>query len=179
MHDPTLEQAIKEAYASAPSDVVIMHTLEIRHPAFVDDYGNATAIRVVRDYEDFTATLEADAPLNAGEQVLFQAFAFDFKLPEVNDGGIQRIQITIDNVGRQVLEHIEQAALSTESAEVTYRPYLSTDTSQPQMNPPLTLTLTQVSATPQRITGTAEFKLLHNIAFPRDLYTLEEFPTLV
>ena len=48
MPDPTLSQAIKEAYAAAPSDVVILHTLELRHPDFEDDDGNPTAIRVVR-----------------------------------------------------------------------------------------------------------------------------------
>ena len=43
MPDPALSQAIKEAYAAAPSDVVILHTLELRHPAFDDDAGNPTA----------------------------------------------------------------------------------------------------------------------------------------
>ena len=49
MTDTTLSQALKEAYASAPSEVILLHTLELRHPSFVDDNGNPTAIRVVRD----------------------------------------------------------------------------------------------------------------------------------
>ena len=52
MPDPTLSQAIREAYAAAPSDVVILHTLELRHPAFVNDDESPTAIRVVRDHRD-------------------------------------------------------------------------------------------------------------------------------
>lgn len=32
-----LQQAIMEAYASSPSDVLIYHTLEIKHPDFMDD----------------------------------------------------------------------------------------------------------------------------------------------
>ncbi len=59
MPDPSLSQAIKEAYAAAPSGVVILHTLELRHPSFVDDDGNTTAIRVVRDHADLTARLES------------------------------------------------------------------------------------------------------------------------
>jgi len=50
--DSTLSQALKEAYASAPSDLVIYHTLELRHPSFT------SPIRVVRDYADLVATLE-------------------------------------------------------------------------------------------------------------------------
>lgn len=37
MPNPALSEAIREAYASAPSDVVILHTLELRHPDFVDE----------------------------------------------------------------------------------------------------------------------------------------------
>ena len=40
MPDTTLSEALKEAYASAPSDVVLLHTLELRHPSFVDEQGN-------------------------------------------------------------------------------------------------------------------------------------------
>ena len=44
MPDPALSAAIQEAYASAPVDQVIYHTLELWHPAF------SAAIRVVRDF---------------------------------------------------------------------------------------------------------------------------------
>jgi hypothetical protein len=39
MPDPTLSEAIQEAYAHAPSDAIILHTLELRHPDFRDDSG--------------------------------------------------------------------------------------------------------------------------------------------
>ena len=52
MPDPALEEAIREAYASCPSNAIPLHTMELRHPAFVDDNGNPTAVRVVRNYED-------------------------------------------------------------------------------------------------------------------------------
>jgi hypothetical protein len=52
MPDPTLSEAIQEAYAHAPSDAIILHTLELRHSDFRDDAGNPTAIRVVRDQVD-------------------------------------------------------------------------------------------------------------------------------
>ena len=34
MPDPALSAALAEAYAAAPIDQVILHTLEIWHPAF-------------------------------------------------------------------------------------------------------------------------------------------------
>ena len=76
MPDPTLEQAIREAYASAPADTVILHTLELRHPAFADDDGRPTAIRVVRDNVDLTARLEAGAPLDAAEMGAVRGVGF-------------------------------------------------------------------------------------------------------
>lgn len=85
MPDSTLSEALKEAYASAPSDVILLHTLELRHPTFVDDHGNSTAIRVVRDHINHTCTLENSAPLNHGEAVEFIAMAFDLELPPVNN----------------------------------------------------------------------------------------------
>ena len=42
MTDATLTEALKEAYASAPSDVTILHTLELRHPSFADASGKKT-----------------------------------------------------------------------------------------------------------------------------------------
>ena len=71
MPDDTLSLAIKEAYASAPSNLVIHHTLEIWHPNFT------TPIRVVRDHVDLTAKLESSAPRNASQYVTFVGYAFD------------------------------------------------------------------------------------------------------
>ena len=84
MPNDTLSLALREAYASAPSDVVILHTLELRHPSFVDDDSQPIAIRVVRDNQNLTARMEATAPLNAFEMVEFIAMGFDLELPPVD-----------------------------------------------------------------------------------------------
>lgn len=34
MPDSTLSEALKEAYASAPSDVILLHTLELKNLLF-------------------------------------------------------------------------------------------------------------------------------------------------
>jgi Domain of unknown function (DUF1833) len=172
MTDTTLTQALKEAYAAAPSNVVIYHTLEFRHPAFT------TPIRVVRDVEDLTATLEASAPQNPSTAVNFQRFAFDFSKPEVSSSGVPQIQIEIDNVDRAIVANIELALQSTDLIKVTYREFISTDLSAPQNNPPLHLTVMSISATPMRVTATAGYPDLINRKFPTKAYDADIFKGL-
>ena len=206
MPDPALEQAIREAYASAPADTVVLHTLELRHPAFVDDNGRPTAVRVVRNFADadrwralggekaqaaldalpadarervgLVARLEADAPKDAGRMVPFIALAFDLELPPVDTAPVPEIAVTLDNVSREIVRHLDAAATSLERIEVTYRPYLSTDLEGPQMDPPITLTLTEVEVDVFRATGRARMLDIGNKAFPAETYTAKRFPGL-
>ncbi len=178
MPDPSLSQAIKEAYAAAPANVVILHTLELRHPAFVDDAGNPTAIRVVRDYADLTARLEASAPLDAGMMVTFIALAFDLSLPPIDTAPVPEITVTLDNVTREIVRHLDAAAVSQNKIEITYRPYLSTDLEGPQMDPPITLVLTEVEANALQVTGRARMLDIGNKTFPAETYTAKRFPGL-
>ncbi len=178
MPDPTLSQAIQEAYASSPSDVVILHTLELRHPKFVDDEGNVMAVRLVRDYQNLQATLEETAPLNASEVVTFIAMSFDLSLPTVDTAPVPEITVTIDNVSGELMKHLDAAVDSGDKIEVTYRPYLSNDTSTPHMVPPITLVLSDVEADVMRIVGRARMLDIGNKRFPAQCYTLRQFPGL-
>ena len=178
MPDPSLSQAIKEAYAAAPSDVVILHTLELRHPAFVDDDGNVTAIRVVRDHADLTARLEPGAPLDGGVMVTFVALAFDLSLPTIDTAPVPEITVTLDNVSREIVWHLDAAVATQDKIEITYRPYLSADLEGPQMDPPITLVLTVVEANALQITGRARMLDIGNKAFPAEIYTAKRFPGL-
>ena len=200
MPDPALSQAIKEAYAAAPSDVVILHTLELRHPEFTQP------IRVVRNFPDqqtwialggaaveavldsmdpearelvgLVARLEDSAPLDAGQLVPFIALAFDLELPPVENVPVPEAVLTIDNVGREITDALEAAATSQDKIEVTYRAYLSTDIEGPQMDPPLTLTLSDARANPLKVTGRVRMLDIGNKAFPSVVYTAKKFPGL-
>lgn len=178
MPDPSLSQAIKEAYAAAPSDVVILHTLELRHPAFKDDEGQPTAIRVVRDHVDLTARLELTAPLDGGAMVTFVALAFDLSLPPIDTAPVPEITVTLDNVSREIVRHLDAAVATQDRIEMTYRPYLSTDKEGPQMDPPITLGLTEVEANALQVTGRARMLDIGNKAFPSETYTATRFPGL-
>jgi hypothetical protein len=178
MPDTALSQALKEAYASAPSDQIILHTLELRHPAFVDELGQTTAIRVVRDTAYLDVRLEASAALNGGEMVRFIAMGFELDLPPVDTLPVPEITVTLDNVSREIVRHLDAAAESQAVIEVTYRPYLSTDLEGPQMDPPIHLVLTEVEADIFRITGGARMLDVGNKSFPGISYTAKTFPGL-
>lgn len=179
MPDSSLTAAIKEAYATAPQGEVILHTLEFRHPSFINDVGSPAAIRVVHDHADLNAKLESTAPLNPSEYVTFIAFAFDFSLPEVQQSAMPEIVITIDNVSQEIEANLALAVASPYKVEVTYRPFLNTDLTGPQMDPPLTLTLTHVEANDFQITARASFSDMANKLFPGVDYTAETFPGLM
>lgn len=92
------------------------------------------------------ACLEADAPVDASEWVRFVAMGFELELPPVDTAPVPEIAVTLDNVSREIVRHLDAAATSQDKIEVTYRPYLSTDLEGPQMDPPITLILTEVEA---------------------------------
>ena len=163
----TLSQALKEAYAAAPSDVIIYHTLELNHPAFDQP------IYVVNDYDDLLAYLETAAP------VTFLRFAFRLTKPEVSPVGVPQVTVEIDNVSRDILANVQLAMTSTDLITMTYRQYISTDLTGPQNDPPMTMVLSGISATVFKVSATASFGDLHNKRFPNQEYTAERFPGLV
>lgn len=169
MPDMSLEEALQEAYASAPS-IPVLETLEIRHPSFT------SPIRVVRDHADLTCFLESDAPLDPGGEVTFIALGFDLTLPEISKSGVSDIEISIDNVGGEIIGYLDAAAQTSSVIEVTYRPYLASDLSQPMMLPPQTFVVRDVSADVFRIRAKAGFSDISNKKFPSDTYNGERFP---
>jgi hypothetical protein len=167
MPDSTLSQALKEAYAVAPADVIVYHTLEINHPAF------AQPIYVVRDFTDLNANLEDGTP------VTFIRFAFNLVKPEVSAAGVPQCTVEFDNVSRDILANVQLAMQSTALITMTYREYLSSDLSGPQNDPPMTMVLSNINANVFRVRATASFGDLGNKRFPNEEYTAERFPGLV
>ena len=178
MTNATLTEALKEAYASAPSDVTILHTLELRHPSFVDASGKKTAIRVVRDNINHKCKLESTAPLDAGKTVEFVAMAFDLQLPPVETVPVPEITLSLDNVSTELIQYLDNAIETQDMIEMTYRPYLSSDKSCPQMNPPITLVITDIQVDVLKITATARMMDIGNKSFPSENYTVKKYPGL-
>jgi hypothetical protein len=122
--------------------------------------------------------LEAAAPRDAGLLVPFVALGFDLELPPVDTIPVPEIVVTLDNVGREIAKHLDAAAVSQERIEVMYRPYLSADIEGPQMDPPMTMTLSEVEVDVFRVTGRARVLDIGNKAFPSEIYTIRKYPGL-
>ena len=158
--------AIREAYASAPSDQVILHTLSLSHTNWDEP------LYLVRDFQDFTALLETAA------QVTFKATAFDFTQPELTTNSVPEVTVQIDNVSGDIFPLIDAVAASKDKITLTYRPYLSNDPSSPQMDPPLSLTLSTISINAYKITAKARLSDTGRRTFPEQNYNLVDFPAL-
>jgi hypothetical protein len=168
----TYTDAIKEAYATCPSDVAVLETVEIYHPDW------ASIVRLVRDKANLTATLESYAPNNPSESVTFSAMDFTIAQPRLGEGR-QELELTVDNASLLLVPLLESHDLaSLDEARVIYRPYLSTDLTGPHMNPVLSLSVLSVSANMQTVTMRCGYADFANLRFPRKVYTVDEFPGL-
>jgi hypothetical protein len=161
-----LSEAIKEAYASAPSNVAVLETLEISHPSI------GGTIYIVKNREDLTLTLEDDT------EQLFEGVGFRMALPASGDNGVQELTITIDNVDRRISDFLNTAKDYQTPVVVKYRPYLSNDLTTPQMENPIVLFLTDVRVTVFEINAKASFADILNKKFPTQLYTRSRFPSI-
>lgn len=160
----SLSEAIREAYATSPTDDPELHTLEIYHPL-----ANGGVSRfLVRDLQDRVLKIEG------GVDKTFQKSAFRFVLPKSGANGGQNLQLAIDNTDRQIGDFFEAVKDSATAVLVTYRPYLASDPDTPQYNPPLVLTLRDVVIA-NEVTGNAVCHDVVNKKFPNDLYTRKRF----
>ena len=170
---------LREYYFSAPTAVVAIDALEFRHPAFVDDDGHPAAARFANDPQlELVAILEDGAPMNAGETVTFSRGQFDLSLPESSSPGLPTCQISVANIGRDLMEPIEQAVSVPQPISVTYRQFLSDDLTQPGVVID-GMTIRDINASGLRITATAGFEDDLNTPYPRAKYTPQEYPNLV
>jgi hypothetical protein len=110
--------------------------------------------------------------------VTFIAMGFDLELPPIDTAPVPEISITLDNASREIVKHLDVASDSQSKIEITYRPYLSDDLEGPQMEPPFTLVLTEVSADTSRVTGRARMLDVGNKAFPSETYNSLRFSGL-
>lgn len=168
MPNPALTAAIQESYASAPKGVFLLDTLEISHPSIP-----AETIFIVRETKSYDLTLEDGVTVET-----FQPLAFNITLPPAGDKGIQELRLEVDNVDRSISDFFALAKDYRTPVKVVYRPYLNTDLSTPQLDPPLELNLTDVKITAEKVTSRATFADLINKKHPLEMYTRSRFVSL-
>lgn len=162
----SLTEALKEAFASAPTSKVIYNTLEIVQEGVQDP------VYLVQARQAIVATDEN------GIQKVFEASGFQFSLPPASSEGFRNLNISIDNIDRQVSDFLSTARSTKVPVKAIFRPFLSDDLSAPQMNPPIVLFIKDVSVNPLQVDGSATFMDIVNKKFPSILYTRERFPGL-
>lgn len=155
---------IQTVYASAPTDKVILPTLEILVPG-------EDPIRVVAAYEDVTATLE-DSTV-----VTFKAGPFEYKEPSKDTQGNQTLTFSIANATGEAQKAVESALESDAEVPVNYRVYLSTDLTAPAKKP-FKMTLRGGSFEGMMVQVEAGYFDLLNTQWPRLRYTSDKFPGL-
>lgn len=170
----TFTEAYKEALVSADTDQTILETIEVYH----SNFPGADPVRLVSDFQSHVCTLEATAPIEPGQAVVFSAGFFRFIPPKRTSSGYTPARLVIDNVD-QVMQTLALARGSREPIQVIWRPYLSTDLSAPQIDPPIKLWLTNTNATLQSVTGTIAAPTIVNKSHPSELITPQRFPGLV
>lgn len=165
-------QAYRKFLASAPTAQREFRTLEIFHTDF------ASVLRFVRDGEDQTLILEATAPRDAGEAVLFTALSMEITEPGESQNLDQVLTVKLGAVGNEVQDQIDQiTGLGfLTPIQLIYRKYYSGS-----MDSPVLVVKTSGS--------TIQFKGYSAVAFTGEdtdfsnarsgeLYTLERFTTL-
>lgn len=158
--------------ASAPTDIVLVETLELLHDSF------PAPIRITNQLQEITATLEATAPLNPGETVVFQPISFQLVLPREGDGGSQTLDITVSNVDQVAADALQIAMENPGPVTVIYRVYTSDDYSEPAVNPPTTLILESAAADAQKLVAKARNADNISRKFPRYIYNIYDHPGL-
>jgi hypothetical protein len=176
-----LDAALAEARAAAPTGVVVLDTLALYHPSFINEAGQASPLFLVNNNEAVMATLEASAPQFANQTVECLPIGFKPTRPEMSAGSVPIFSITIDNVGDEFAEQIErsQSAVPRQPILCTHREYLSTQLNAPSYISPYLQALTDITITPSRITAKARVTDSANINFLRSVYTLTQFPGLI
>lgn len=166
-------EAYAEAMATASIEDAILYMLEVTHEDL------AAPIRLVLNSSNVTATLEADAPFNAGAAVEFTAINLGIHFPEETDSNASPpTRIWIDGVSPLVAAELEPAAESLQPVTVIVRTYLSSDLSGPASLPPLVLEMRDIEINETRVLVTLAYADFGNTRFPGKTFTADEHPGL-
>lgn len=153
-------------YASTPVEVILIHTLALRHLALPGG-----VLYLCSGYEDMAARLET------GESVTFTASAMGISLPKRSSVGREDLQFAIDNVTGSSRRYMMAARQAGGQVHIEYRPYLSTDLSQPA-EPPLRMVMTDYSDDRLSANVMGSFRNFMDLEWPYRRFTPDKYPGL-
>ncbi|HEY4775881.1 MAG TPA: DUF1833 family protein [Xanthobacteraceae bacterium] len=187
--DPTLDEVLQEAYASASPDKILIDTISIYYDGLVDGEDNPAELYLFNG-ENSTTVSEAGVPMltariedgaarKAGELVTYLGISFKIVLAPMNNEPVASAMLTVDSVGREMNDALEAAAKGGKAIEVTYRLYVKgQETVGPQSLPPRKFVFSGAEAANASVNGRLAFLAIGNRAYPFDSYRPENFRTL-
>jgi hypothetical protein len=177
MSDPWTP-AWEEAEATAPPGVIVYHTIELQHPAFLQDDVQIPIRCVTGVADDMSFGIELGAVFDAGAMATFTAIPFFAERPEFAEGKAPSCDVTVDNIGRELVPYLEAAIQVKADLAVIYREYRSDDLTAPCYGP-IRFVMRKVRVVGTTVVGTAQLDDLANRKFPYKTYTVNEFPGLL
>lgn len=167
----TITAAAKRLYEYQPETQYEIRTLEIYHP----DIG---VFRLCTPYSDKTLAIESDAPRNAGESVVFTATALEIREPNEGTGSsVAMYNANFPAAGTDISKLLDSIADTLTPVEFIYRKYISSDLSEPAIDPVHAYVSNVVFNSRQDVTinGTTDNGAIRRTG---EIYTLDKFPTL-
>lgn len=150
-------------YASAPTDEVIIPTLEIQLPG-------GAPIRICVGFEDQYLGVD-------GAYQMFEAGSLSISLPSKNTSGQQTLAFGVAGVNGRAQRYVDQALESGVRIPLIYREYLESDKSAPARRP-YTLVLSGGEFEGDEAQFEASYYDLLNTSWPRERYTAATAPGL-
>lgn len=187
--NPTLSDALKEAYASAPSDKVIINTLSLYFNGLKPDGENEDELYFFSGFQGdyrtdkgvpmLQARLEDTSRFHPGEVIEFMAIPFKIILPDISSEATATGKLKIDGVGRDVTDQLKAAVEVGEAIELTYRQYLSdVKLDGPQNIPVMEFNISNVGATALTVSGSITTTSIGTLRFPKEVYDRDRWPGL-
>lgn len=152
---------LKVIYASAPTDEVIIPSIEIQVPGI-------ESIRICHGFEDQQLGVD-------GVFYTFEAGALSVALPAQNTTGQQTLTFGVSNVNSVAQRYVDQALEADEHVFLIYREYLESDKSAPA-RPPYRMVVNGGQFEGSEAQFEASYYDLLNTAWPRERYTAQNAP---
>lgn len=155
-------------------ELVARYTSEERidwHDAFVLSHPKATTVYLI-DYPK-----EHYGIVN-GFQQLFRPVPAEVVQPSRDGNGRQDLSIIWGGIKREALTFLDQAATDREQPITCLYSIFLEGSPQPQIDPWLELSLTNISVTEEAVTAIATRADILNRIFPREVYRVDRYPGL-
>jgi len=156
-----ISTVLRTVYASAPTDTALVSTLSIELPG--------EHVRLVEDFDEMVLGVD-------GVPQVFEPCALDIGLPAKDSSGNQSLQFALGILDDDRINDLVTSALEGgQPVYLTYREYLSTDTSAPAAAP-IRMTVLGGEFEETSLGIEASYFDLLNTAWPRERYTLANAP---